>query len=82
MSRSGNSRRSNARERGGPALFAIGMAVALAGFVLIWVPWKGLTIAGAGVSLGGTVLLSVAAWRQAARRWTPARPAAADAMKW
>lgn len=58
----------NAQERGRPGRFVIGMAVALAGFMLIWVPWKGLTITCAGISLCGTALMGIEVWRQAARR--------------
>jgi hypothetical protein len=35
------------------------MVVALAGFMLIWAPWKGFMFVGAVSSLVGTVLLSI-----------------------
>ena len=60
----------NAHERGRPGRFVIGMSVALAGFMLIWVPWKGLTIISAVISFGGTILMSLEVWRLASRRWS------------
>ena len=74
MNRLENPRGGDARERSRPGLFVSGMAVAVAGFMLLfWAPGQGLMFAGAIISFGGTVFLSVEAWRQAARRWTPAR---------
>ena len=69
MSRTGNTQGGGGRECGHPGLFVSGMAVALAGFMLIWAPWKGLMFVGAVSSFGGTVLLSMEAWRLAVRRW-------------
>jgi len=68
MRRSEERRGGDAHERGRSGRFVIGMAVALAGFMLMWVPWKGLTIICAAISFGGTFLMSLEVWRQAARR--------------
>ncbi len=68
MRRSEDRRGGNAHERGHPGRFVTGMAIAQAGFMLIWVPWKGLTIACAAISVCGTVLMSLEVWRQAFRR--------------
>lgn len=74
MNRSENTRKGDAHERSHPELFVSGMVIAVAGFMLIfWAPGQGLMFAGAVISFGGTVFLSVEAWRQAARRWTAAR---------
>lgn len=44
--------------------FAVGMAVALVGFVLIWSPWHWLMLTGAATSCTGSCLSVAAAWRR------------------
>lgn len=68
-----NMRGGSGRERSRPGVFVSGMAIAVAGFMLIWAPGQGLMFAGAIISFGGSVCLGVEAWRQAARRWTATR---------
>ena len=50
------------------AALLVGMLAALVGFALIWAPWAWLAMAGACVSVGGTVAGMADVCRQAAGR--------------